>query len=656
MRVIEVQSYSVSNLVNNAFASSWSDDNKMAVIHDKGVHILALTPNPHSVLASLSCSRYSIKTDSSFPCSDLGIDLKKLIWNLDKDDVYKLLLDTSLSPILPKTEPINPNVKQVAWSPIIHLKDQECLLSVLTDMGSLIIYRLMNMTWVNLTSISELWIDHCKKKWSSIDTLSLKEEMAELERRGSHAKITAMCWSCCVYNNSVLFFTATKAGEISFWRIGRALKIIKTNLLHSIQSDLQMIVKVHWFSIAENAGFLLVASLEGLLKCYTIQCGTNTSDFKIKDTYSIWSERDRLKVSYMDVWKCETGELLVFVKEAFVLVFLLESTGKPVCHAVHRCSDIKISSISRVNDNSILMTTCSGRVCILYINLIKNKLQLTSQQVDNNFNLSHMACYGASLSRNKVICGIVLSANQAFDHLILRDPSQIILGTLPEIVKPLSFLQTSNESLCTMWDFLEVLRVQTIQKTFVPEIESKRAVLDTLSVGKLTLLLWMISFKLAAEEDELKLSRLKNLRNEVEILVLSCHFFKRTAILLSLENTLTLFQLQSLGLIKKWLQNLSNLDAEYSSTLTTASSLLEQVQGIQNIPSIELCSICNSEIPLLNDHYYSLCVNGHKIPRCSLSLIQCNEVPYFICGQCGVLAHSLSVEDFKIMYSGSSLD
>uniref|UniRef100_A0A1B6E6T9 Uncharacterized protein n=1 Tax=Clastoptera arizonana TaxID=38151 RepID=A0A1B6E6T9_9HEMI len=51
------------------------------------------------------------------------------------------------------------------------------------------------------------------------------------------------------------------------------------------------------------------------------------------------------------------------------------------------------------------------------------------------------------------------------------------------------------------------------------------------------------------------------------------------------------------------------------------------------------------KIPLLNDHYYSLCVNGHKIPRCSLSLIQCNEVPYFICGQCGVLAHSLSVEE-----------
>lgn len=91
----------------------------------------------------------------------------------------------------------------------------------------------------------------------------------------------------------------------------------------------------------------------------------------------------------------------------------------------------------------------------------------------------------------------------------------------------------------------------------------------------------------------------QNLRIEVEMLVLSCHLFKRVATLLSIE-MLTDFQLQSLGLLKKWLKYMSILDPEYSTTLMAASSLLEEVEELGDVvPSLELCDFCRADI-LLN--------------------------------------------------------
>lgn len=49
-------------------------------------------------------------------------------------------------------------------------------------------------------------------------------------------------------------------------------------------------------------------------------------------------------------------------------------------------------------------------------------------------------------------------------------------------------------------------------------------------------------------------------------------------------------------------------------------------------------------MPELQDLFNAKCEGGHQFPRCSLSLVQCSQQPYYKCSQCGVLAHQLAGE------------
>lgn len=48
-----------------------------------------------------------------------------------------------------------------------------------------------------------------------------------------------------------------------------------------------------------------------------------------------------------------------------------------------------------------------------------------------------------------------------------------------------------------------------------------------------------------------------------------------------------------------------------------------------------------SHIVEFTSYTHSECKYGHTIPRCSLTLVQVYELPYYCCSQCGALAHRL---------------
>lgn len=49
------------------------------------------------------------------------------------------------------------------------------------------------------------------------------------------------------------------------------------------------------------------------------------------------------------------------------------------------------------------------------------------------------------------------------------------------------------------------------------------------------------------------------------------------------------------------------------------------------------CIVCGSET-IFESVRFSSCANGHKFPRCCISLLPCDRVPYVVCQNCDAVA------------------
>ncbi|XP_054286024.1 uncharacterized protein LOC129002332 isoform X1 [Macrosteles quadrilineatus] len=652
MLLNEVQTYSLTHLATAPFSSAVSLDHCFAFLTEKGIDVLELAPDPRSGSPSLGCRRYFIKPPSSLPTSALGINPSDLLPHLDKDDAYALITDVTMSPKLVRTLTPTPTPCAIQWSPRGILLNQRCLLSVLTDMGGLELYNVSNKT----ADISSLWLQHCQKDWDpvKISPNSVSELLKLLRTRAEMVKITAMCW----LGEGGRFATVSKSGLVTLW-IVRASDVttqeLDVTLTAKFDCGLRNATVLFWKRLSSQSCLLIVGSHDGRIQGFIFPLTEPSSETEAITSITpsqvdIWGEQDKIAPTYIDSWSWSDGNLVVAAKGAFFLAFYLDKQGNKLTYCAYRCSDISINGATKLSDSVMLVVTRSARIIRLSLTFKSDgSLNMLTEPVESYINVSHMGCYGLNLTLNNVICFILLSVNQSYDHLRLREPTQVVICSVTGFKEPLKIIQDTHKPISELWDCLELLRVQTLQKTLESEMTYSREVLDNMSVDQLTIALWRITFAATVEEDEAKQKALLSLRGDVELLVVSCHFFKRIASLLSSPvNSLSPFQINSLGLVTKWLRWLQSMPSEFSTTLITARTLLQQLEALEAIlPKEELCAICGTIVPMLASSklFMSECEKEHQIPRCSLSLMQCCQLPYYICAQCGALAHPQAVED-----------
>uniref|UniRef100_A0A1B6MNN9 Transcription factor IIIC 90kDa subunit N-terminal domain-containing protein n=1 Tax=Graphocephala atropunctata TaxID=36148 RepID=A0A1B6MNN9_9HEMI len=665
MLLTELQTYSLTHMANVPFSSASSGDNSFSFITEKGLDILEMAPDPKSVSPSLSCRRYVIRSSGDLPTSDLGILPKDILPHLDRELAYSLISDITLSPSLTRTLSPVPVPRLSQWSPVGILPNHRCVLAVLTDMGSLCLYMMADNEYQQKTDISKLWLRECRLTWGS-QPRDYVQRLAELRHRAEMVKITGMCWMEETQGGAGWLATASKSGLVSLWQV----RVSVTNpldldvfLVTQFNSELKIVTTLHWIPLSSGNSLLTAASWDGRLRCFTLSPapipGAPPPDAPpiasvpaVLSTYELWTEQDKIAVAHMTSWPWQDGMLLLAVKGAFIIAFYLDRDGEQRCYCAYRSCDTSINGLSQLSTDEILIATRSSRFTRLSVSLAcDGKLKLGSDNVESYINISHMGCYGFNTTRNRVICFILLSVNQSYDHLRLREPTQVVVCSLSGQLEPQTVLQEPHRPISQLWDCLELLRVQMLQKTVVAQLSYTRSALDNMTIDQLTSTLWWLTFATASEDDEQKHSSLSQLRCEVEMLVTSCHFFKRISTLLgSPPDSLSTFQLQSLGLLHKWLTKLQNLPEEFATTLITGKTLLQQLEALEHkVPSKEFCSICGNEVSELRELFYSECSEGHRLPRCSLSLVQCCQLPYFICAQCGALAHPVAVEECGII-------
>lgn len=170
---------------------------------------------------------------------------------------------------------------------------------------------------------------------------------------------------------------------------------------------------------------------------------------------------------------------------------------------------------------------------------------------------------------------------------------------------------------------------------------------DTMDSSKLKKYLALLQLSLILENDErvsAKDDKVK-MENEIQELLTSCHIFKKVSHLMTISE-LNDFEEFSLFLMKKWIGYIiAKYTSKYKHTTTVAATLQEQLDNLNFKYNSEMCNICEEEIPQITDMHYAVCSSGHVVPRCSLSLVQCTDLPYYLCYKCNIIADSRAVSE-----------
>uniref|UniRef100_A0A146KZG5 Uncharacterized protein n=1 Tax=Lygus hesperus TaxID=30085 RepID=A0A146KZG5_LYGHE len=171
---------------------------------------------------------------------------------------------------------------------------------------------------------------------------------------------------------------------------------------------------------------------------------------------------------------------------------------------------------------------------------------------------------------------------------------------------------------------------------------------DSMEITQLKRNLWFLNSLLNSNilgEEERK--NYVELGLEVYNLITAHHVFKRSSTLLA-DNSKSPESDSSLALMRKWILYFeANLDADnFPSTQGILNVILDQLNAYPSRSADEVCSICGAgpEQEIIGELKNWRCSEQHEIPRCSISFLQCNMVPYYICRTCNVIAHPAIVE------------
>ncbi|XP_069705705.1 general transcription factor 3C polypeptide 4 isoform X1 [Periplaneta americana] len=642
----EIQSIALAPAVATPFAAAWSEDNRISLITERGVHVVEVLPDFESIPQGFELRRTWIEPCDYFPTAKAGFDCDKMVWKMSQKDVYQMVLDTCLAPNLTMAKSAPPHIIQVAWSPAGMLKYGRCLLASVTNYGCVVVQAAWLKQWRILANISSLWSDQWTSEWESDE---VRDKIDVLKERVEKLKATAITWSNIMDDGKKQFsylLVGFQNGDIVVWRIDALPAIRKKDINPRIMlhftTNLYRVTTLHWQHISEKAGCLFVGDVRGVIKLFSmsmiedqLQCASSTE---------VWPHADRIQVSQLLTSLHDDNTVTVIAaKGSFVVAVALNADGMVVENCSHLVGNLAVTGLVMLKTQDILVLTHGGFIRLLHVVRSGKELRLEVQLL-NSVKVPHSAYYGLAASPNRAIFCMVTSLCLLFDHLIQREPAQLTIFDQYELNDPYDvLLGNSLQSLQENWDYLELARLRGVPFRGL-EILQNSDQLDNLSTCKLKVLSWLCKFAMIqdfTEEYYVKSVDLKDRITKIEQLIMNRALCSRATELLQRES-LTSEEQQSLGLMLFWLRKVDTETTTNSPTKTAVKAVLCLAEKYPSLPERDWCSICGQDINRLEDPTEARCPSGHSLPRCCFSLLPCAEVPFWICQLCHTVAHASS--------------
>ena len=290
----------------------------------------------------------------------------------------------------------------------------------------------------------------------------------------------------------------------------------------------------------------------------------------------------------------------------------------------------------------------------MYAVLITDTEELTYRPVKTDLKHTKVQYLGLASSRNSVIFLNVTSPDTLYDHLVPRDPSTLqifrLLGDQWEPTKILNNPSNVKKSLYNYWDCLEYIRIKSAKSPEEQKIFSDIPKnLSQLSIHQLRIVMWLTLLSQVVEKKQL-LQGVDKIVGEISeaqplIFILNaCQHLMR----LAKKSSLNTEEKCCIHFLRMYMEiYLAGEDEDNLECNTITRNISEALSATSHVDTMEMesCNLCGeilSELPWLSE----ICPAGHKLQRCSVTLLQINSVQYRTCPVCGKMFHPMLDDEY----------
>ncbi|XP_011502170.1 PREDICTED: uncharacterized protein LOC105365651 [Ceratosolen solmsi marchali] len=654
---------SISPLVTKTFACKWSEDNRLSVVTEKGVHIFEVIPAPMQTNPILKLSRSFIYTSEALPGEIYMKNILDEIFEWKKEDIYSFLMHDYYTPNFPKALKMTPEIVDVFWSPKNLLHSHKCLLAIVTSAGAVELALEVDQNWISIFDFVSLWAPAINEELK-IEKGKTKVDAGCLKMQLNRLIVTTVTWSPIYseFSDSCFAYlvTAHRNSEIVIWKIHRVINdIISIDVKINVELKLKKkltneSIKINnllWIHLNQQNYLLIIGFFNGQIGALKLQTLENEIAF---ESYSVsYDEADNIPVDFIHVLeKTDLFIKLVVIKGMYLLILTLDFHGKMINTKFISSPGFSITGVSVVNTDLILITTQDGNFYAVQKSHCEQKLICIPIKIDL---LKNPVQYlGLANSPNKLLFTLVTSPSTMYDHLIHRDPSFIWFLSLFNVasLNPLDIMY-QEKSLLNCWDCLELIKINALKYNDLQQILSDVEFnMESLSLHKLRIAYWIMIInenlkKKNFVEDTFKLSEEIEQAKSYIFLHSASNYLNQLALQENLNETQTL----SMNLLRSHLEIwfAGEEDEEETQLSQYIKQTLESTKQF-NLMKQENCNLCKDKIV---EPWASSCSMGHELPRCAITRLQITCIKFRICVVCQEIFHpclNIEMNDVRCLF------
>ncbi|XP_043287905.1 uncharacterized protein [Venturia canescens] len=660
MEASELYNLSISPVVTGSFVLAWSEDNHISLITHRGVHVFDFVPHPTCMYPFLRLARSFIYPSDYLPTKSYASIVTENLRRMKHNEIYELFLEEALTPDLEdKTKPI-PRIINVAWSPMSLAKPGKCLCVIITLHGSVEILNKLGNDWLSMWNLTERWKKLVEAE-SKIDPVILAAEIEQEIMWADHLRRflgTTATWSSIFQDrdkkNFAWLAVAFRSSEIVVAKVREVDELAERSEEPRIVYKRWLEAKVRidqllWITLKQQKSHVIIVAygdgrIHGLI--------LDEIEGKLEENrllkYEVCS--DFVKITSVQLFaKVDGNHVVLLTKSSCLIALSLNHNGECYQRRYLRINGFSITGLTIVSREKVVVTTQNSK---LFAVTIPKEDNLSCEAVSHDLKSNRVQYLGLVSSRNSTILLSVTSPDCIFDHLINREPSVLQVFRLSnEEWNPWRLIQNQlhlKAPIRNYWDCLESLRIIAAKNGFepakiFPKIETN---FDSLDVHELRIVMWLTSMLEILEKRQFlkSVGKIVGHISEAEPLIFllsGCDFLNR--LIKKGFSCLNENEKRSASFLRMYMEMfLAGEEGDETNSGGTIKKILHGFRASENlIGSVEtetcnLCGVILTELPWTIES----CPSGHKLPRCSLSLLQITHINFRSCPVCTRLYHT----------------